>query len=67
VLTCAAHDSGKLCCGSGNPTFKALNSKEETMEKTMSQGGNKIRCEQCQKDFANQQELDRHNRESHNR
>lgn len=29
--------------------------------------GNKFRCEQCAKDFNNQQELDRHNRESHNR
>lgn len=36
------------------------------MANTMSQG-NKIRCEQCNKDFASQQELDRHNRESHNR
>lgn len=37
------------------------------MANPMNQGGNKIRCEQCNKDFASQQELDRHNRESHNR
>lgn len=29
--------------------------------------GNRMRCEQCNMDFRNQQELDQHNRQSHNR
>jgi len=29
--------------------------------------GNKLRCDQCNMEFQSQQELDRHNRESHNR
>ena len=37
------------------------------MRNNPSDQGNKVRCERCNMDFQNQQELDRHNRESHNR